>query len=104
MLTTSTAKDYILSDLSKLFLPASFPESTEDADQGSKEKIGNRYYLTCDGMTKTISEWAEYIGINRHTLYARLRRGWSVADALFMPVGKSSMRTAKQFFRAMLAS
>lgn len=38
--------------------------------------------LAFDGRTMTISEWAESTGIKANTLVYRIRRGWSVADAL----------------------
>ena len=38
---------------------------------------------TYNGMTKNITQWAEYIGINKNTLYARLRiLNWSIEKAL----------------------
>lgn len=39
--------------------------------------------LTYNGITKTASQWADDLGINRSTLYKRLNRsGWSVTEAL----------------------
>lgn len=34
------------------------------------------------GMSKTLNQWSEYTGIKRSTLSERLRRGWSIEDAL----------------------
>lgn len=54
-----------------------------------KEQSKNRRtnnYLTLNGTTKTLSEWARCLGINRKTICDRLRRGWSVEEALTKPV------------------
>ena len=38
-------------------------------------------------MTKTLAEWAEYLGIKWSTLNARIKRdGWSIEKALSTPV------------------
>lgn len=41
--------------------------------------------LTLNGVTRTLTEWADTIGIKRTTLKERLRRGWSVHLALTTP-------------------
>ncbi len=59
-----------------------------------KEQMNNtrrNHLMTLDGVTKTLTEWAEFKGMKRRTLCARLDRGWSDEDALRIPVG-----TAKQ--------
>jgi hypothetical protein len=38
--------------------------------------------ITYDGETKTMTQWAEAIGIKPATLWARLNRGWSIEQAL----------------------
>ena len=38
--------------------------------------------ITYDGETKTITQWAETVGIKPATLWARLNRGWSIEQAL----------------------
>lgn len=37
---------------------------------------------------KTLKEWSRKLGINYHTLFGRLNRGWSVAKAFGTPVRK----------------
>lgn len=44
-------------------------------------------FLTYNGETKTVSEWAEILGIQVDTLYARRRYGWSDARIIETPVG-----------------
>jgi len=47
----------------------------------------NNVMLTCDGETMCQSEWAERIGITPEALAARIKRGWTVEDALSTPPG-----------------
>ena len=42
--------------------------------------------LTHDGMTLCLNDWAALLGMKRMTLTQRLRRGWSVSEALTIPV------------------
>lgn len=41
--------------------------------------------VTVDGVTRTISEWADALGLNRATLWKRLRRGWPPPVACTRP-------------------
>jgi hypothetical protein len=55
----------------------------------NKEQANNRStnrYITHEGKTLTVSQWAEVIGIARDTLKRRLYCGWSVEKALTTPV------------------
>lgn len=45
------------------------------------------HYITHNGETKTLKEWAKILGINHSTLIERLRRWQSVGDALSIPKG-----------------
>lgn len=38
--------------------------------------------ITIDGVTRSLTEWAELRGLNRITVSGRLARGWTAADAL----------------------
>lgn len=54
-----------------------------------KEQSNNKrdnHNLTFDGKTQTISMWAEETGIDRRAITQRLKRGWSVEDALTRPI------------------
>lgn len=44
--------------------------------------------MTFQGKTQTAVEWAEELGINEHTIYTRLFKGWSDEEALGIPVRK----------------
>lgn len=53
-------------------------------------------FWTHNGATRTISEWAEVVGLNRHTLADRVRKsGWSIEQALTTPVQTRSQTAAK---------
>jgi hypothetical protein len=49
-------------------------------EQGRNRR--NNKMLTYNGQTKPMSEWAEALGINPHTLKTRIRKGWSVEEAV----------------------
>ena len=46
----------------------------------------NNHFLTLNGERKTISQWAEKTGLRSATIASRVRRGWSVEDALTKPL------------------
>ncbi len=55
----------------------------------TKEQCNNtrrNVYLTHNGQTKTLTQWADVIGIKANTLFGRIfRRGWSIEKALTTP-------------------
>jgi hypothetical protein len=53
-------------------------------------------YLTHDGRTASLQEWADQIGISREALVQRLLLGWPVAEAVTTPRHK---RTPKRLRR-----
>lgn len=42
----------------------------------------SRKTIAYNGESLSVVEWAEIVGINPHTIYERLRQGWTVKDAL----------------------
>lgn len=44
----------------------------------------NNHKITWLSETKTLTEWADYLGINKFTLSTRLLRGWEIKRA-FVP-------------------
>lgn len=55
----------------------------------AKEQGNNRrdnHLLTYNGETRTVTEWAEKIGMKPVTLFQRLRKGWTVERALTQPI------------------
>ncbi len=63
----------------------------------AKEQANNtraNHLVTCNGETKTISEWAELLGITHQALSDRLNsKSWTIEDALTV---KKKSRPAKQ--------
>ena len=54
-----------------------------------KEQENNRSNnrkLVYRGQEKTVSEWAEALGVNVATLFTRLKRGWSTERLLETPI------------------
>ena len=47
----------------------------------ARNKSNNRY-LTYNGDTLLLSEWADKLGINKGTIYLRLRKGWPLEKVL----------------------
>lgn len=43
-------------------------------------------YYECNGECHTEAEWARIAGLKRSTLQGRLRRGWSIEDAISKPL------------------
>lgn len=43
-------------------------------------------YLDINGQLLTIAQWAVRSGVKRTTIWARLERGWEVADAVWRPI------------------
>lgn len=49
----------------------------------------HNHFVTFNNETKTISEWADILGVKPHLILNRIRRGWSVEDALFLPANST---------------
>lgn len=50
-------------------------------EQGNNRR--NNHFITYKGITRTIAQWSEIVGIKRNTLYARINRDkWSIGRAL----------------------
>lgn len=47
-----------------------------------------KIFLTHDGKTQSITEWAQELGIKRRTLESRIKRGWSIEKALTASVAE----------------
>ncbi len=54
--------------------------------QNLRNKRVNRI-LSHSGESKTLTEWSEITGIAPVTLHCRIREGWSVSEALTLPIG-----------------
>lgn len=47
-----------------------------------QNNMRTNHFVTYKNKTKTVSQWAIYLGINKSTLSKRLSRGWSTKRAL----------------------
>ena len=64
-----------------------------------KEQMRNRRctkYITADGETLSVPEWAERLGIRIQSVYGRLERGWSEEDAVLTPAGGKCASSQKK--------
>jgi hypothetical protein len=55
----------------------------------------NNHYITYNGETKTIAQWALFINLKSSTLQVRLNRGWSVERALTERLHKKNKKDLK---------
>lgn len=53
----------------------------------------NNHILAFNGRQLCIAEWAEVVGIERHTIRERLLRGWTVEQALTTPLVRGKSKT-----------
>jgi len=62
----------------------------------SKEQQNNKrsnHFLTHNGQTMTVTQWAELLGVKRNMLYKRLIADWTVEKTLTKPPSaKSDLR------------
>lgn len=52
-----------------------------EKSEQAKNRSSN-HYITFNGKTQTLTDWAKELGINRTTLSSRIRRGMSIEEAL----------------------
>ena len=62
-------------------------ERRKEADTFCRET-----WLALGGLELPVSRWAERTGLRPNTILTRLRRGWSVEDALTLPVSRTALR------------
>jgi len=63
-----------------------YPENCRWADRTTQQN--NRtacHYITVNGETRTVSQWAQKLNIRPTSLNARIRRGWTIEDAVLSP-------------------
>ena len=53
----------------------------------------NTIFFVYEGEKMCLSDWADKLGINKHTLYTRYSRGWSVPDILTREVQSGREKT-----------
>lgn len=58
-----------------------------------KEQSNNtrsNHIIEFNGESLTVIQWARRLGLNHNTLYKRLRKGWTIEEALNKPVNKNA--------------
>lgn len=53
--------------------------------QEQNNNTRRNHYVTHNGNTKTLADWARTLGWNQHILVQRLRRGWTFEQAISTP-------------------
>ena len=60
----------------------------------------NNRFLTFNGKTQTIAQWAEEIGVEWWVIYDRLKNGWSIERTLTEPLHVKNSQTDDPFQKA----
>lgn len=60
-------------------------------DEQARNAKNNRWY-TYDGRTLILKDWAKVAGINYHTLYNRIGKGWTFEKAISTPARQWTSR------------
>lgn len=55
----------------------------------------NNVYLTCNGVTQLMQDWANQTGLSPSRINLRIKAGWSVERALTEPIHVSMIRQHK---------
>lgn len=61
-----------------------------------RETWRKRNGVTINGVTRTLNEWAEVVGLRRSSIVARLKAGWDIERAVFEPRGKFGPKQCNQ--------
>ncbi|MEA2897359.1 MAG: hypothetical protein QOJ84_2974 [Bradyrhizobium sp.] len=60
-------------------------------------------YLTHEGQTASLQEWADKIGITREALIQRLLHGWTVAEAVTTPRHNRATKTKRRLLARVIS-
>ena len=77
------------------------------AKENNQNRRSTKWYVI-NGVKKNLQQWCDYYGINRGTVYTRLKNGWSIEKALTEPIktyepDKTSL-IGKRFSRLVVVS
>jgi hypothetical protein len=63
---------------------------------------GKQRIIEYNGQARSISEWADVMGVKPQTLVSRLRLGWPVERVLSLPVNGNMARASRSYRSPML--
>lgn len=66
------------------YCPENFRFATKEVNENNKR---NNVHFSYNGETKTLVEWANFLGVRPGALRNRRRKGWSDHDIISIPVG-----------------
>lgn len=69
------------------------PENCRWATRAEQMRNNRKtHFLTFEGKTMCLTDWAKEIGVKKCTLHLRLKTGWSIEQALTIPVSSGTRR------------
>ena len=84
--------------------PAKLPKAPKPPRPAKpKPERQRRILYTFNGQTMTLVEWSKALGIKQQTIWARIRKGWTIEDVLSRPnrlVPNTSPGAAENFPKA----
>ena len=66
------------------YSPTNCVFATQKTQQNNRR---NNHRITYKGETKTLAQWADYLGMTYKMLEHRINRGWGIEDAFTIPKG-----------------
>lgn len=71
-------------DVNGNYEPGNVRWATRDVQNANYRRSGGKR-ITLHGVTKTVPEWAEDMGISKHTILSRLASGWDEEKSITTP-------------------
>lgn len=65
------------------YTPKNCKWSTQKEQTNNKR---NNHRITIKGKTRTVTEWSDFVGIKKDTIFMRIHRGWSPEKAVLTPL------------------